>query len=63
MSERQDTCPLCKKTMPVSLLAEHIESERREIKDYIMQQIRVSHPRWVAEDGACPKCEDLYNRL
>jgi len=63
MIERQDTCPLCKKTMPLSVLGKHIELERREIRDYTMKRIRASHPGWVAADGDCPKCQDFYDRL
>jgi hypothetical protein len=63
MIERKDTCPLCKKTMPLSALSEHIDLERREIRDYTMQHIRASHPGWVTADGDCPKCQDFYDRL
>lgn len=54
---------MCDQDLPVSLLRSHIESEQKDIRGYIMEQIKKAHPKWVEKDGACPKCWEYYRKL
>ena len=57
-------CPLCGDTFrDPGGLASHINSERAEIRNYIVQLIKKTHPKWVAMDGSCPKCWTYYRNL
>lgn len=62
MEERRE-CPLCEQDMPQSLLGKHIESEKKDIRSFVMNQIKKAHPKWVEKDGACPKCWEYYRDL
>ena len=61
--EERGQCPMCEQELPVSLLGSHIESEQKDIRGYIMEQIKKAHPKWVEKDGACPKCWEYYRKL
>jgi len=61
--EERGTCPLCEEVLPLSLLSQHVESEQKNIRRYVLEQIKKAHPTWVAKDGACPKCWDYYRKL
>ncbi len=63
MTERSGKCPLCEEVLPLPLLRSHIESEQKDIRAYIFEQIRVAHPKWVQQDGTCPKCWELQEAL
>lgn len=63
MMEQREACPMCEQVLPLSLLRVHIESEEKDIRGYIMEQIKKAHPKWVKDDGACPKCWEYYREL
>lgn len=60
---RSACCPLCHRSVSSHELREHIEAEKKEIRDYTIDLIKSTHPEWVLEDGSCPKCWELYRRL
>lgn len=47
-------CSLCEKnTDSLSHIAEQ----------WLIDKIRADHPDWIANDGACPKCIEYYEKL
>jgi uncharacterized protein (DUF2225 family) len=56
-------CPLCKRRFDREALHSHITVERKEIQDYTIRVIKAMNPKWVSEDGSCPRCWKFYRAL
>jgi len=48
-------CPVCGNTVDDWLRSLHAETERWRIA-----RIQRQHPEWVVQDGACPRCVEVY---
>ena len=57
-NESKYKCPICGELIDRKVLPTHIAAE-----EYVLKQIRETHPEWVASDGACPKCWENYKKL
>ena len=51
------TCPTCGTVMQRDMTV-----FTRHTDQHIMDEIKRLHPKWVAEDGFCPKCLDFFKQ-
>jgi hypothetical protein len=58
-----EACALCGHAVPAKDLRVHLETDRDEIRGYVLSLIRNANPGWVESDGACAKCLEYYSRL
>ena len=51
------TCPTCGEKMErdLSLFMDHTDR-------HIIDEVKRLHPKWITEDGYCPKCLDYFKR-
>ena len=56
-------CPLCGEAVLADELRAHVQTDRDEIRRYVLSVIRTSNPEWVESDGSCAKCWEYYRNL
>ena len=62
-SKLNGICPLCRESFPLPELHAHVAAEQEAIRRYTIKMIRVRHPEWIEDDGACRRCWGLYAAL